>query len=186
METKRWLRMLCSSLVLPVVLFFLPGCTSIRPLAYQPPEAPLLKGPLAPNSALEIVQPLGVGQLRGAEDVALDAQGRIYSGTMDGRILRFSLSPNGEKSKIETFAQTGGRPLGLHFDGNGTLIVADAIKGLLAINQDGKIEVLSTQADGVPFRFTNDVDVASDGQMYFTDSSSVWGANESFYKPFRE
>jgi sugar lactone lactonase YvrE len=38
---------------------------------------------------------------------------------------------------------------------------------------DGAIEVLATEADGVPFGFTNDVDIAPDGTIYFTDASSA-------------
>jgi sugar lactone lactonase YvrE len=52
------------------------------------------------------------------------------------------------------------------------LIVADAIKGLLSIAPAGSITVLSSGADNVPFLCTNDVDVAADGTIYFTDASS--------------
>jgi len=58
------------------------------------------------------------------------------------------------------------------------LIVADAVKGLLSIDRDGRIVVLTTQADGVPFRFTNDLDVAEDGTIYFTDSSYKFSLTE--------
>ena len=51
------------------------------------------------------------------------------------------------------------------------MIVADAVKGLLSTDRNGKIAVLSTQANGVPFRCPNDLDVAEDGTIYFTDSS---------------
>jgi sugar lactone lactonase YvrE len=72
----------------------------------------------------------------------------------------------------EVFSNTQGRPLGLAFDLNGNLIVADAIKGLLSVSLDGAINVLSTGADGVPFGCTNDLDIAADGTIYFTDASS--------------
>jgi len=49
--------------------------------------------------------------------------------------------------------------------------VADAIKGLLSLNREGNITVLATEADGVAFRCTNDLDVAADGTIYFTDAS---------------
>ena len=82
----------------------------------------------------------------------------------------------------EAWHLTGGRPLGIDFDAQGNLIVADGIKGLLRIDSAGQnAEVLSTSAEGVPFAFTDDVDVAADGKIYFSDASSKfsvkkWGA----------
>lgn len=105
--------------------------------------------------------------MHGPEDVDVDDQGRIYGGTHDGRILR--LLPDGN---VEVFAETGGRPLGMEFDGQGNLIVCDAWKGLLRIDPDGNIETLATETDGLPFAFTDDLDIATDGVIYFTDASS--------------
>jgi sugar lactone lactonase YvrE len=62
--------------------------------------------------------------------------------------------------------------LGLVFDHEGNLIVADANKGLLSIATNGSITTLSTEAEGTPFRCANDLDVAADGTIYFTDASS--------------
>jgi sugar lactone lactonase YvrE len=49
--------------------------------------------------------------------------------------------------------------------------VADANKGLLSIAADRSVDVLSTESDGLPFRCTNDVDIGSDGTIYFSDAS---------------
>jgi sugar lactone lactonase YvrE len=103
------------------------------------------------------------------EGVAIDGEGRIYSGMEDGRIVRWA---RGGVGSPELFASTGGRPLGMDFDRDGNLLVADANKGLLAINPQGAVSVLSTEAGGVPFRCTNDLDLAADGTVYFTDASS--------------
>jgi sugar lactone lactonase YvrE len=138
----------------------------INPAAWTPPKAPELTGVYAQNSELARIERLKVDAFS-PEDVAIDSQDRIYCGAEDGRIFRFQ--PDG--THPEVFANTGGRPLGLIFDHDGNLIVADAIKGLLSIGRDGSISVLTTQADGVPFRCTNDLDVASDGTIYFTDAS---------------
>jgi sugar lactone lactonase YvrE len=119
---------------------------------------------------LATTQRLPLGNGFGPEDVALDAQDRIYGGIEDGRIIQ--LQPDGTQPRV--FADTHGRPLGLIFDQTGNLIVADAIKGLLAINPAGEVKTLSTAADGIPFACTNDLDVASDGTIYFTDSSSKY------------
>ena len=55
-----------------------------------------------------------------------------------------------------------------------TLYVADADQGLLAINGNGQVSVLSTSANDQPFAFTDDVAVADDGRVYFTDATSRW------------
>ena len=138
----------------------------INPAAWTPPTAPELAGVYAQNSELSRIEKLNVDG-NSPEDVAFDSQDRIYCGTDDGRIFRFQ--PDGKQPQI--FANTGGRPLGLVFDRGGNLIVADAFKGLLSIAGDGNITVISTEAEGVPFRCTNDLDVAADGTIYFTDAS---------------
>ncbi len=138
----------------------------IDPLAWQPQPAPLMTGVLEPNDSLMKAELLAQGQIHGPEDTAVDAQGRVYAGLHDGRVVRIA------DGKVETFANTGGRPLGMDFDAQGNLVLADAYKGLLRIDPAGKIEVLASAADGVPFAFTDDLDIASDGRIYFTDASS--------------
>src|SRR2546422_6093371 len=138
----------------------------INPAAWTPTPAPELTGVYAQNSELARIERLRVDAFA-PEDVAIDTQDRIYCGTEDGRIFRFQ--PDG--TRPEVFANTGGRPLGLIFDHDGNLIVADANKGLLSISSNGTISVLTTEAEGIPFRCTNDLDVAMDGTIYFTDAS---------------
>src|SRR6266550_3142513 len=138
----------------------------INPAAWTPPTAPELTGVYAQNSELSKIERLRIDG-NNPEDVAFDSQDRIYCGDERGRIFRFQ--PDG--TKPEVFAETKGRPLGLIFDASGNLIVADAMIGLMSIAPDGKSTVLSTEAEGVPFRCTNDLDVAADGTIYFTDAS---------------
>ena len=139
----------------------------IDPAAWTPPKAPALTGIYEPNNRLASVERLGAGALAGPEDVAVDDRGRIYAGMKDGRISRIQA----DGTNLEVFADTKGRPLGLQFDAAGNLVVADAYKGLLSISPDGSIAVLCTEADGVPFRLTDDVDIAKDGTIYFSDAS---------------
>lgn len=40
--------------------------------------------------------------------------------------------------------------------------------------QGGFATSLATEAEGVPFRFTNDVDIDTEGNVYFTDSSTKY------------
>ncbi len=143
----------------------------IDAVAYTARPALPFTGPLEPNEVLRTAQPVGKDRLFGAEDVAVDAAGRLYTGTEDGGIVRVTRTPDGREI-LETLTDTGGRPLGLRFGPAGkTLFVADAKKGLLAVDEAGGIKPLATRAGGVSFGFTNDLDVALDGMIYFSDAS---------------
>jgi len=157
-------------------VFFIVRQAPIDPAAYTPPKKPELTGVLAPNMLLTKAQLLAVGQINGPEDVDVDSQGRVYGGTQDGKIMR--LLPNG---KLETFAETHGRPLGLHFDKEENLIVCDAYKGLLSVDKKGRITTLATSAEGTPFRFTDDCDIAGSGIIYFSDASDTYAQKNYLY-----
>ncbi|MBU0989638.1 MAG: hypothetical protein KJ823_05555, partial [Proteobacteria bacterium] len=58
------------------------------------------------------------------------------------------------------------------------MIVADAFRGLLSIAPDGTITELAVVADGVPIRYADDVDVAADGKIYFSDASTKFCAKD--------
>jgi len=150
------------------VLYLLVWPVPITPAAWAPPQAPALTGVYEKNSKLAGTQRLSLGEGFAPEDVALDSQGRIYAGLDNGRIVRLQTDGSGP----QTFANTQGRPLGLVFDKSDNLIVADAIKGLLSIAPAGTVTTLTTESNGVPFRCPNDLDVAADGTIYFTDASS--------------
>jgi len=138
----------------------------VDPVAYNAPQKPAMTGMLAPNDLLQRAELLAKGKINGPEEVAVDEKGRLYFGTPAGTISRLL-----SDGVIETFATTGGRPLGMKFDPKGNLIVADAYKGLLSIDPQGSIKILATSADGVPFRCTDALDVAKNGTIYFTDAS---------------
>jgi len=147
----------------------------INPSQWNPPEAPTLTGVYEPNNRLASVERLETGGF-GPEDVAFDDLERIYTGLEDGRIMRLQ---NGSPPQV--FAYTGGCPLGLCFTLSGDLIVADADKGLLSISRNGSIRVLSTEAEGVPFKLTDGVDIAKDGTIYFSDASSKFSNKDYMY-----
>jgi len=162
-------RLILRSIIFIVVIiigYLIAWPVPIKPVAWTPPPAPELTGQYAQNSELAQIERLKIDGFA-PEDVAIDKQDRIYCGDDHGRIWRFQA----DGTKPELFANTNGRPLGLSFDSDGNLIVADAFIGLLSIAPDGKQTVLSTGAGGVPFRCTNDLDIAADGTIYFTDAS---------------
>ncbi|XVF78780.1 hypothetical protein PTKIN_Ptkin14bG0163900 [Pterospermum kingtungense] len=70
-----------------------------------------------------------------------------------------------------------GRPLGLKFNtATCHLYIADAYFGLLEVGPNGGVaKQIATSAEGVPFRFTNGLDIdANTGMVYFTDSSTIF------------
>lgn len=70
-----------------------------------------------------------------------------------------------------------GRPLGLCFNqSNGDMYIADAYMGLLSVGPEGGLaSQIATSAQGVPFGFTNSLEIDhSTASVYFTDSSSLY------------
>lgn len=139
---------------------------NIEPAPYAPPIAPKMEGALRENSALSSVKLLAEGKLNGPEDIAVGNNGNVFTGLEDGRIVK--ISPDGE---VVTFAETGGRPLGLQWGPRGDLIVADGGRGLLSVNLEGEVTVLVPRAETVPLEMADDLDVSSSGLIYFSDAT---------------
>ena len=100
--------------------------------------------------------------------------GLIYTAVKDGSIIRFDA--DGRNPSV--FAEAGGRPLGLEFDAAGNLLVANAYLGLQRIAPDGSVEILADRYLDEPIRYADDVAVARDGKIYFSDASSRFGARD--------
>jgi sugar lactone lactonase YvrE len=153
------------------VLYFGFFPVAIDPVVWHPPQAPALEGDYQTNNHLAAADYLFAGNCYKCEDVDRDADGRIYGASETGVIMRF------EGERGDAWADTGGRPLGMHFDTMGYLYVADADKGLLRVDPAGQIETLSTHYRGLPYRFADDLDIAPDGKVYFSDASwkyDIW------------
>ncbi|HSL54398.1 MAG TPA: SMP-30/gluconolactonase/LRE family protein [Pyrinomonadaceae bacterium] len=168
MSLKKRFGLVILLIVVVTVAYLLLMPVPIVPAAWNPPRAPALTGQYAQNTRLSSVQKLSLGDGHKPEDVALDAGGKIYAGFEDGRIM--VLQADGTQPRV--FANTHGRPLGMIFDREGNLIVADAIKGLLSINKAGEIKLLADEADGAKFSCLNDLDIGADGTIYFTEASN--------------
>ncbi|GGC57251.1 SMP-30/gluconolactonase/LRE family protein [Hoyosella rhizosphaerae] len=104
----------------------------------------------------------------GPEDVVIAADGSVFAGLVDGQIIR--RSPDGEFS---TIAELPGRPLGIELFGDGELVVCASDAGLLAVDiATGNVRTLVSEVAGIPLRTCNNAAVASDGSIYFSDSST--------------
>ncbi|XP_062015651.1 protein STRICTOSIDINE SYNTHASE-LIKE 3-like [Rosa rugosa] len=135
-----------------------------------------------------------LNQVQGPESVAFDPQGRgPYTGVADGRVLFWNgqawvdfaytsphrseiCDPKPSPMSYLPNEHICGRPLGLRFDKKtGDLYIADAYFGLLKVGPEGGLATsLTTEAEGEPLRFTNDLDIDEEGNVYFTDSSTKY------------
>jgi sugar lactone lactonase YvrE len=145
----------------------------IGSLPFIPSPPPALDGPYAQNALLQRATTAWGGRVRGAEDIVFDAQGRAHAGLADGRIVRF------EGADVVDVARLPGRPLGLAFAPDGVLFACVPGRGLLRVDPvKGAVTVVVDVVEGDPLRYANAVSVATDGSVYFTDASAVWGPGQ--------
>lgn len=151
----------------------------IDAVAFDPEPIPELTGSYQANSVLQSLDKIYEGLCHECEDVAIRKDGSIYAGEIDGDIL---LLKDGTETIV---ANTGGRPLGLDIDTlRNVLIIADAHKGLLAMNESGEITTLTTSSEGLDFKFVDDVEIGPDGLYYFSDASSKYDFAETLLDIF--
>ena len=137
----------------------------IDPVRWTPPGVDPL--PDQPARSVTVVPLAGDGP----EDVVVDADGRLWTGLVDGRIVR--ISPDGVDQAV--VADTGGRPLGLHVARDGRVLICDSHRGLLALNADTReLTSLVETVNGRALKFCSNVTETSDGTIYFTESTSAF------------
>lgn len=158
-----------------LLLYLLFWPVSIEPVSWNAPVNAGLVDPFAPNDRLQKARLIELGSHEGPEDIVAGSNGLIYTSTSDGKIIRFSKAGN----NIEVFADAGGRPLGMEFDGAGNLLVANAYLGLQRISPEGIVSTLVDKFQGEKIIYADDVAVARNGMIYFSDASSKYGASVS-------
>ena len=146
----------------------------IRPVAWHAPRFPGYVDAHARNERLARLRAVSIAPEVGPEHIAFGPDGKLYTGALSGAILRMEADGTG----IETFARTGGRPLGMEFDADGRLIVADAFRGLLAVGPDHSVAVLVDRIGDELITFADAVVVARDGRIFFTDATRRFAARE--------
>ncbi|MBY6185193.1 SMP-30/gluconolactonase/LRE family protein [Marinobacter hydrocarbonoclasticus] len=168
MKRRVWLfSVLASALAYLSLWPVSPPARQWQPSAAIEPEA--LPSPSLSAGSLHLL-PLPEGL--GPEDLALSPQGNLVTGLENGTLWEYHSDAGWRQ-----LDDTGGRPLGLEFGADGTLYIADALKGLLARSPDGNITQLVSEFMGVPLGFVDDVELDSDGRIYFTDASAAFPAS---------
>ncbi|WP_171125633.1 MULTISPECIES: SMP-30/gluconolactonase/LRE family protein [unclassified Ruegeria] len=138
----------------------------VEPVAWEPPQAPEFAGEFAENNALDQLELIAFPDDEvGPEDIAVLPDGTAYTTTASGALFRIdSEAP----IKVD---ELGGRPLGLKAGPDGALYIADSFRGLRRWNGPGSLELLTSEVDGKPLIYANQLDVARDGTVYFSNSS---------------
>ncbi len=154
------------------LLYLVTWPVPVEPVAWQAPENPGMTGAFTPNDQLARARPIDISPYTGAENAVIGTDRHIYATVREGYVLR--ISPSGQR--VEVYAETGGAPLGIALGPDGALYVANAYTGLQRIPAQGEVETLTDTIAGRPLRYANDLAVARDGRIFFTESSSKFGA----------
>ena len=100
------------------------------------------------------------------EGPSFDAEGHLYVVDIPfGRIFR--ISPDGQWTLVVEYE---GWPNGLKIGADGRVLVADYMHGIMELDvQAGKMRPVLTARNSESFRGCNDLHIASNGDIYFTD-----------------
>ena len=155
--------------VIGAYLFFWP--VAIDPASWDAPQDIGYFGDFAPNTELANLERLSIGDQHGPEDVVM-YEGMIYVSSQSGKILEIDPAANTHRE----YADTQGSALGMEMDSAGNLIIADAFRGLLSVSPQGLVTTLTDEVEGTPIAYADDLDIAEDGVIYFSDASTKFGA----------
>jgi sugar lactone lactonase YvrE len=158
-------KLILTIIFLLVVSYFLAWPLPIYPVSWDP-----VVNPLGVESTKLHIKKLPLTSGVGPEDLAEGPDGRIYTGLANGWVV--SLNPDGTDERKHF--KTPSRPLGLEFDRDGVLWIADANEGLFRANKSlTGSEIVLSEVDQLKLSFSNDLDVDWLGRVFFTDTSSL-------------
>lgn len=180
--------------VLLLVLMLLPGLPPNVNFTYYEVEDSLpFEGPLAKNDRLNNAERILDGKINGPESIASRRSDEIFVSLHNGKILRLwgknfdhfqSIATIGPGCDGPWQEKICGRPLGLRFAPDGRLIVVDAYLGLFALNVDtGEKERLfdpTLAIEGAVAKIPDDLDIDEEGNIYWSDASSVSDLSDAF------
>ena len=162
-----------TSILAAILAYLLLWPVPINPVAWEAPRNLGLVDPFESNDRLRPARAIGLGTHEGPEDVTAGHDGRLYATSKDGFLLQIDGYGN-----VAEFAQVGGRPLGLETDRDGSFIMANAYSGIQRVSPDGLVTTLLDEVDGVPLVYADDLAIASDGTVYFSEASTRFGASQ--------
>ena len=157
---------------LPILL-----CRAFRAIDVGSPS------PYAMNERLRDVEVIGLGQIEGPEDVILDRTTISIAACGKATSSGFSRPTI---TSWEVFAHVGGRPLGIAFDRDDNLVVCIGGMGLYMSTARAMCEKLTDETnrsrlsiiDDSRMRLADDLDIAPDGKVYFSEATIRYGFKE--------
>ena len=155
-----------------ILIYLLAWPVPINPVSWQAPTDLGLIDPFESNRLLEAATAIDLGKHEGPEDATLGRDNLVYVTTEEGRVVRI------RNRQVEAFADTGGRPLGIEVDADGSLVVANAYLGLQRVDGQGNVTNILSSVDGTTPVYPNNLAIARDGKIYFTEASSKYGADK--------
>lgn len=158
--------------VFVALLYLLFWPVPIDPVAWHAPASRGLVDPFLSNDLLRAATAIDLGSFEGPEDATLGYDNFVYVTTAGGHVLRI------RDRDVERFAFTDGRPLGIEAARDGSLIVANAYLGLQRIDANGNVSTLAGSVDGATPVYPNNLALADDGTIYFSEASSKFGAEK--------
>jgi ribose transport system permease protein len=135
------------------------------------------------NDRLRDVTEIGLGRIEAPEDVIFDREDNLYAGSRHGDIIRF-FPPDYER--MEVFAHIGGAPLGMAFDRRDNLYVCIGGMGLYRVTPNRNVEKATDETnrslrsvnDDSRLRLADDLDIADDGKVYFSEATVRYEMHE--------
>lgn len=139
--------------------------------------------PYAENDRLLNAEALGLDQVEGPEDIILDRHDNLYGVDRRGYIMRFR-PPDYQIG--EEFARTGGRPLGMALDRDENILVCVSGMGVYGVRPDRTVFKVTDETNRTRFSLkddsrillADDLDIAQDGKIYFSDPSTRYSLEE--------
>ncbi len=151
-------------------LFFWP--VPVEPVGWKAPVNLGYVGDFEINQKLKSFDKLTMGDMSGPEAAVQSPDGSLISATHEGWLMRW----DDDQTVGVPFAEVGGRPLGIDFDAAGNLWIANAYTGLMKLSATGDLTTVVTEVDGVAVRYADDVAIAPNGKIYFSDASTRFAA----------
>jgi ribose transport system permease protein len=137
----------------------------------------------AENDRLKNAEAIALDRIEGPEDIILDRNDHLYTVNRNGSIIRFR-APDYEHR--EEFARIGGRPLGMALDRDENLLVCVAGMGVYGVSPDRTVFKVTDETNRTWYRFkddsrlwlADDLDVAPDGKIYFSDATTRYDLSD--------
>lgn len=157
--------------IIAAYLIFYPA--PIEPAALNWPEMEPHESTTMP--AIEVLFPR---TCQDCEDISV-VDNYLYTGHGDGRLLRFPLAGG---DRLTEMVQFEGRPLGLEVLGDSLAWVCVEQEGLARVDlRNRTYEIVVNSYNDTTFQLIDYLDVAADGDVYFTDASDKFSDDDLQY-----